>query len=77
MAPVSRRWKPPQDPGPPQFRSFNKVEKETINDDVGLEVELIQRADISADCILWLMERNIKAKVYAQWQNFLARKKAE
>ncbi|WP_347269019.1 type I restriction endonuclease subunit R [Paracoccus sp. (in: a-proteobacteria)] len=100
------------------FRSVSEAEKETINDDVVFEIELIKQVEINVDYILMLVERYIhakgtgedkeirstieravnsspslrnkkdlieqfvdsvsaKAKVDAQWQAFMAAKKAE
>ncbi len=101
-----------------EFRSASAAEKETINDDVVFEIELIKQVEINVDYILMLVERYIKAKgtgndkeiratierainsspslrnkkdlieafvdsvspkakVNAEWQAFVARKKAE
>jgi type I restriction enzyme R subunit len=101
-----------------EFRSASEAEKETINDDVVFEIELIKQVEINVDYILMLVERYIKAKgtgndkeiratierainsspslrnkkdlieafvdaispkakVDAEWQAFVARKKAE
>lgn len=101
-----------------EFRSTSEAEKETINDDVVFEIELIKQVEINVDYILMLVERYIKAKgtgkdkeiratierainsspslrnkkdlieafvdsvspkakVDAEWQAFVARKKAE
>lgn len=45
-----------------QFRSVSDAEKETINDDVVFEIELIKQVEISVDYILMLVERYIGAK---------------
>ncbi|MCG9078140.1 type I restriction endonuclease subunit R [Laribacter hongkongensis] len=45
-----------------EFRSVNEAEKETINDDVVFEIELIKQVEINVDYILMLVERYIKAK---------------
>ena len=101
-----------------EFRGASGAEKETINDDVVFEIELIKQVEINIDYILMLVERYIKAKgagqdkeiratieraidsspslrnkkdlieqfvdsvttaaeVDAEWQAFIARKKAE
>ena len=45
-----------------EFRSTSNAEKETINDDVVFEIELIKQVEINVDYILMLVERYIKAK---------------
>ncbi|WP_018631410.1 type I restriction endonuclease subunit R [Neomegalonema perideroedes] len=45
-----------------QFRSVSDAEKETINDDVVFEIELIKQVEINVDYILMLVERYIGAK---------------
>ena len=101
-----------------EFRSTTDAEKESINDDVVFEIELIKQVEINVDYILLLVEQylkkkgtgedkeiranierainaspslrnkkdlieafvdslNTKAKVDAQWQAFVAAKKAE
>jgi type I restriction enzyme R subunit len=45
-----------------EFRSAAAAEKETINDDVVFEIELIKQVEINVDYILMLVERYIKAK---------------
>ncbi|MEZ5688445.1 MAG: type I restriction endonuclease subunit R [Caenibius sp.] len=45
-----------------QFRSVSDAEKETINDDVVFEIELIKQVEINVDYILMLVERYIEAK---------------
>ncbi len=45
-----------------EFRSTSEAEKETINDDVVFEIELIKQVEINVDYILMLVERYIKAK---------------
>lgn len=45
-----------------EFRSASEAEKETINDDVVFEIELIKQVEINVDYILMLVERYIKAK---------------
>jgi type I restriction enzyme R subunit len=101
-----------------EFRSASDAEKETINDDVVFEIELIKQVEINVDYVLMLVERYIQAKgtgedkeiratiersinaspslrnkkdlieqfvesvsanskVDAQWQSFVAAKKAE
>lgn len=45
-----------------EFRSASDAEKETINDDVVFEIELIKQVEINVDYILMLVERYIKAK---------------
>ena len=44
------------------FRGQTEAEKESINDDVVFEIELIKQIEISVDYILMLVERFIKAK---------------
>ena len=101
-----------------EFRAASAAEKESINDDVVFEIELIKQVEINVDYILLLVEQylqkkgvgddkeiratieravnaspslrnkkdlieafvdsvNTKAKVDAQWQAFVAAKKAE
>ncbi|MFJ4290244.1 type I restriction endonuclease subunit R [Cupriavidus sp. NPDC089707] len=101
-----------------EFRSMSDAEKESINDDVVFEIELIKQVEINVDYILLLVEQYLKkrgtgddkeiratierainsspglrnkkdlieqfvdsvttkAKVDAQWQAFVAAKKAE
>jgi len=101
-----------------EFRSTSEADKETINDDVVFEIELIKQVEINVDYILMLVERYIlakgtgqdkeiratierainsspslrnkkdlieafvdsvspKAKVDAEWQAFVAKKKVE
>ncbi len=101
-----------------EFRSTSEAEKESINDDVVFEIELIKQVEINVDYILMLVEKYLKkkgsgedkeiratierainaspslrnkkdlieqfvdavstkAKVDAQWQSFVAVKKAE
>lgn len=45
-----------------EFRSVSDAEKETINDDVVFEIELIKQVEINVDYILMLVERYIQAK---------------
>ena len=45
-----------------EFRSTSNAEKETVNDDVVFEIELIKQIEINVDYILMLVERYIKAK---------------
>ncbi len=45
-----------------QFRSASDAEKETINDDVVFEIELIKQVEINVDYILMLVERYVEAK---------------
>jgi type I restriction enzyme R subunit len=45
-----------------EFRSASGAEKETINDDVVFEIELIKQVEINVDYILMLVERYIQAK---------------
>jgi type I restriction enzyme R subunit len=45
-----------------EFRSTSEAEKETINDDVVFEIELIKQVEINVDYILMLVEKYIKAK---------------
>lgn len=44
------------------FRGQSEAEKESINDDVVFEIELIKQIEINVDYILMLVERFIKAK---------------
>jgi type I restriction enzyme R subunit len=101
-----------------EFRNTSDADKESINDDVVFEIELIKQVEINVDYILMLVERylkakgsgqdkeiratierainaspslrnkkdlieqfvdsvNTKAKVDAQWQNFVAAKKTD
>lgn len=45
-----------------EFRSASEAEKESINDDVVFEIELIKQVEINVDYILMLVERYLKAK---------------
>jgi len=45
-----------------EFRNAKLVDKESINDDVVFEVELIKQVEINVDYILMLIERYIKEK---------------
>lgn len=45
-----------------EFRSASKAEKESINDDVVFEIELIKQVEINVDYILMLVERYLNAK---------------
>jgi type I restriction enzyme R subunit len=45
-----------------EFRSASEAEKESINDDIVFEIELIKQVEINVDYILMLVERYIKAK---------------
>lgn len=45
-----------------EFRSAAQAEKESINDDVVFEIELIKQVEINVDYILMLVERYLKAK---------------
>ncbi len=45
-----------------EFRSASAADKESINDDVVFEIELIKQVEINVDYILMLVERYIKAK---------------
>lgn len=45
-----------------EFRSTSEAEKESINDDVVFEIELIKQIEINVDYILMLVERYIKAR---------------
>ena len=45
-----------------EFRNASNAEKESINDDVVFEIELIKQVEINVDYILMLVERYIKAK---------------
>jgi type I restriction enzyme R subunit len=44
------------------FRSASEAEKESINDDVVFEIELIKQVEINVDYILMLVEKYLKAK---------------
>jgi len=45
-----------------EFRSTSEAEKESINDDVVFEIELIKQVEINVDYILILVEKYLKAK---------------
>ena len=45
-----------------EFRSTSEAEKESINDDVVFEIELIKQVEINVDYILMLVEKYMKAK---------------
>ncbi|HHW4675298.1 MAG TPA: type I restriction endonuclease subunit R, EcoR124 family, partial [Xylella fastidiosa subsp. pauca] len=45
-----------------EFRSASAVEKESINDDVVFEIELIKQVEINVDFILLLVEQYVKKK---------------
>jgi type I restriction enzyme R subunit len=45
-----------------EFRATSDAEKESINDDVVFEIELIKQVEINVDYILMLVERYLKAK---------------
>lgn len=45
-----------------EFRSTSEAEKESINDDVVFEIELIKQVEINLDYILMLVEKYLKAK---------------
>ncbi len=45
-----------------EFRSASEAEKETINDDVVFEIELIKQVEINVDYILILVDRYIQVK---------------
>lgn len=45
-----------------EFRSASDAEKESINDDVVFEIELIKQVEINVDYILLLVEKYLKAK---------------
>ena len=45
-----------------EFRSTSDAEKESINDDVVFEIELIKQVEINVDYILMLVERYLKVK---------------
>jgi len=55
-----------------EFRSASAAEKETINDDVVFEIELIKQVEINVDYILMLVERYIKAKGSGKDKEILA-----
>lgn len=44
------------------FRSQATAEKETINDDIVFEIELIKQVEVNVDYILMLVEQYLKAK---------------
>jgi type I restriction enzyme R subunit len=44
------------------FRSTTEAEKESINDDVVFEIELIKQVEINVDYILMLVEKYLKAR---------------
>ena len=45
-----------------EFRSTSEAEKESINDDVVFEIELIKQVEINVDYILMLVEKYLKRK---------------
>jgi type I restriction enzyme R subunit len=45
-----------------EFRSSSNADKESINDDVVFEIELIKQVEINVDYILMLVEKYLKAK---------------
>ena len=45
-----------------EFRGATEADKETINDDVVFEIELIKQVEINVDYILMLVEKYLKAK---------------
>jgi len=45
-----------------EFRSTSEAEKESINDDVVFEIELIKQVEINVDYILMLVEQYLKKK---------------
>ena len=45
-----------------EFRSTSEAEKESINDDVVFEIELIKQVEINVDYILMLVEKYLKKK---------------
>ena len=45
-----------------EFRSMSEAEKESINDDVVFEIELIKQVEINVDYILMLVEKYVQAK---------------
>lgn len=55
-----------------EFRSLSEAEKETINDDVVFEIELIKQVEINVDYILMLVERYIRAKGTGEDKEILA-----
>ncbi len=55
-----------------EFRNASKAEKESINDDVVFEIELIKQVEINVDYILMLVERYIKAKGTGEDKEILA-----
>ncbi|RTL43632.1 MAG: type I restriction endonuclease subunit R [Candidatus Melainabacteria bacterium] len=55
-----------------EFRSASTAEKESINDDVVFEIELIKQVEINVDYILMLVERYIKSKGTGEDKEILA-----
>jgi type I restriction enzyme, R subunit len=55
-----------------EFRAASKAEKESINDDVVFEIELIKQVEINVDYILMLVEQYIKAKGTGEDKEILA-----
>ncbi|GHU04336.1 DEAD/DEAH box helicase [Alphaproteobacteria bacterium] len=49
-----------------EFRTRSEAEKESINDDVVFEIELIKQVEINVDYILMLVEKYLKAKESGQ-----------
>ena len=49
-----------------EFRSTSNADKESINDDVVFEIELIKQVEINVDYILMLVEKYLKAKSSGQ-----------
>ncbi len=45
-----------------EFRSVSEAERESINDDVVFEIELIKQVEINVDYILMLVEKYLKAR---------------
>jgi type I restriction enzyme R subunit len=54
------------------FRGLDAAEKESINDDIVFEIELIKQVEVNVDYILMLVERYLKAKRPAQAKDIRA-----
>ena len=55
-----------------EFRSAAQADKESINDDIVFEIELIKQVEINVDYILMLVERYLKAKGTGEDKEILA-----
>ena len=55
-----------------EFRSASEAEKESINDDVVFEIELIKQVEVNVDYILMLVEQYLKAKGTGKDREILA-----